>query len=66
MARIIIILEADGTKREDEFENWPKIQKHLAAEAFYFAYKDITDTKDKNLFKEKELEEKIRIIKNIL
>ena len=51
---------------EAEFENWPKIQKHLAAEAFYFAYKDITDVKEKNAFKEKPLEEKISLIKSVL
>ena len=51
---------------ESEFENWPKIQKHLAAEAFYFAYKDITDAKEKNAFKKKPLEEKISLIKSVL
>lgn len=56
----------DTNLLEAEFENWPKIQKNLAAEAFYFAYKDITDAKEKNSFKEKPLEEKINLIKSVL
>ena len=59
-------LESGKNLLEAEFENWPKIQKHLAAEAFYFAYKDITDSKEKNKFKEKPLEEKINLIKSAL
>ena len=49
-----------------EFDIWPNIQLHMAVEDFYFAYNDITDTKEKRTFKEKPLKDKIDQIKIML
>ena len=50
-----------------EFKIWPEIQKHLAAEEFYFKFVDKRLSKEqKQEFKRKSLNEKIKSIKECL